>query len=113
MHSSADVMSHIEDKQSTDKAEQIVLESSAIDTSLGDYRKEEKRLLRKMDVRVVPILAVLYLLSFLDRGASMYIRGHTIIFLGLLIDKYTGSIGNANIQGLSTDLKLVGNQYNL
>lgn len=27
-----------------------------------------KRALRKMDVRVIPMLAVLYLLSFLDRG---------------------------------------------
>jgi MFS family permease len=52
---------------------------------------DEKKLLRKMDLHIVPTLAVLYLLSFLDRG----------------------NIGNANIEGLSTDLNLVGNQYNL
>ncbi|KAL4922781.1 major facilitator superfamily domain-containing protein [Aspergillus aurantiobrunneus] len=51
---------------------------------------EYKRILRKVDYRVIPILAVLYLLSFLDRG----------------------NIGNANIQGLSESLRLVGQQYN-
>ncbi|KAL4935529.1 hypothetical protein BDV06DRAFT_217365 [Aspergillus oleicola] len=51
---------------------------------------EYKKILRKVDYRVLPILAVLYLLSFLDRG----------------------SIGNANIQGLSETLGLAGQQYN-
>jgi sugar phosphate permease len=44
-----------------------------------------------MDLRLIPMLASLYLLSFLDRG----------------------NIGNAKIQGLQTDLKLTGSQYNL
>lgn len=30
--------------------------------------EETKRLLRKIDMRVIPILAILYFLSFLDRG---------------------------------------------
>jgi sugar phosphate permease len=58
-----------------------------IDTSSVDAQKT----LRKMDIRLIPMLAVLYLLSFLDRG----------------------NIGNAKIQGLQTDLKLTGQQYNL
>ncbi|KAL4860981.1 hypothetical protein BDV12DRAFT_82864 [Aspergillus spectabilis] len=53
-------------------------------------RAELDTILRKVDIRVIPILAILYLLSFLDRG----------------------SIGNANIQGLSETLGLVGQQYN-
>jgi hypothetical protein len=52
---------------------------------------DEKATLRKMDIRLIPVLAILYLLSFLDRG----------------------NIGNAKIQGLTKDLKLEGNQYNL
>lgn len=36
-----------------------------VDTSEVDERK----LLRKMDVRIVPWLGLLYLLNFLDRGA--------------------------------------------
>lgn len=34
---------------------------------------EAKRILRKVDFRVIPILAVLYFLSFLDRG-TFYLR---------------------------------------
>jgi hypothetical protein len=51
---------------------------------------DEKAVLRKMDLRLLPMLALLYLLSFLDRG----------------------NIGNAKIEGLSTDLKLTGPEYN-
>jgi hypothetical protein len=49
-----------------------------------------KRVLRKLDIRLIPNLALLYLLSFLDRG----------------------NIGNAKIQGLLGDLNLSGAQYN-
>ena len=34
---------------------------------------DEKKVLRKMDMRLIPVLAVLYLLSFLDRGMSTFI----------------------------------------
>ena len=49
-----------------------------------------KKVLRKMDIRLIPNLALLYLLSFLDRG----------------------NIGNAKIEGMSEDLNLSGQQYN-
>jgi MFS family permease len=51
----------------------------------------EKKVLRKMDLRLIPVLAILYLLCFLDRG----------------------NIGNAKIQGMDKDLNLVGTQYNI
>lgn len=51
---------------------------------------DEKKVLRKMDIRLVPMLALLYLLSFLDRG----------------------NIGNAKIEGLTDDLGLSAPQYN-
>jgi hypothetical protein len=51
---------------------------------------DTKKVLRKMDLRLIPNLALLYLLSFLDRG----------------------NIGNAKIQGLTKDLHLTGGQYN-
>lgn len=34
----------------------------------GVTTAEFNRILRKVDLRVIPVLAVLYLLSFLDRG---------------------------------------------
>lgn len=49
---------------------------------------EERRLLRKIDMHVVPMMILFYLLSFLDRT----------------------NIGNAKIDGLTKDLKL--NDYN-
>lgn len=51
---------------------------------------DEKAILRKMDLRLIPMLALLYLLSFLDRG----------------------NIGNARIEGLVDDLGMTGPEYN-
>ncbi|KAI9692101.1 MAG: hypothetical protein M1822_006331 [Bathelium mastoideum] len=50
----------------------------------------EKRILRKLDFRVVPILWLLFLVSFIDRG----------------------NIANAKIQGMEQQLHLVGSDYN-
>jgi hypothetical protein len=51
--------------------------------------EQEKRVLRKMDLRLIPMLSVLYLLAFLDRG----------------------NIGNAKIEGLVEDLGLTSQEY--
>lgn len=51
---------------------------------------DEKKILRKMDLHLIPMLALLYLLSFLDRG----------------------NIGNAKIEGLVETLGMSGPQYN-
>jgi len=49
----------------------------------------ERKLLRKLDWRLLPAVGILYLLSFLDRS----------------------NVGNARIEGLATDLHMTGNQY--
>ena len=49
----------------------------------------EKKLLRKLDLRLLPAVSILYLLSFLDRS----------------------NVANARIEGLATDLHITGNQY--
>lgn len=51
---------------------------------------DEAAVLRKMDIRLIPMLSILYLLAFLDRG----------------------NIGNAKIEGLLEDLNMTGPQYN-
>ncbi|CAG8179825.1 unnamed protein product [Penicillium salamii] len=51
---------------------------------------DEAAVLRKMDIRLIPMLSMLYLLAFLDRG----------------------NIGNAKIEGLVDDLHMTGPQYN-
>ncbi|KAH8788371.1 major facilitator superfamily domain-containing protein [Diaporthe sp. PMI_573] len=50
-----------------------------------------KKVIRKIDFRLVPVMAILYLLAHIDRG----------------------NIGNAKIEGMDRDLGLVGNQYNI
>lgn len=49
----------------------------------------EKRLLRNLDLRLLPAVSILYLLSFLDRS----------------------NVANARIEGLITDLHMTGNEY--
>ncbi|KAF2703236.1 MFS general substrate transporter [Pleomassaria siparia CBS 279.74] len=51
----------------------------------------ESRLLRKLDLKVLPILWLLYLVCFVDRS----------------------NIGNAKIQGMDVELKLKGQRYNI
>ncbi|KAM0756371.1 MFS general substrate transporter [Meredithblackwellia eburnea MCA 4105] len=60
-------------------------------TSEIDYEDKvlERRILRKIDIRLIPWLSLLYLLSFLDRT----------------------NIGNANLFGLSTQLHLNQTEY--
>lgn len=52
---------------------------------------EAKRIRRKVDYRLLPLLVLLYTLAFLDRV----------------------NIGNARLWNLEKDLGMVGNQYNL
>ncbi|KAJ7209780.1 MFS general substrate transporter [Mycena pura] len=59
--------------------------------------EEERKLWRKIDIRLMPILALMYLFSFLDRGRPF--------------NQFR--IGNARLQGLEAQLGLVGNQYNI
>ena len=51
----------------------------------------EKRLLRKLDIRVAPVMGFLYMLAFIDRI----------------------NIGNARIQGLEKDLHMEGHDFNI
>ena len=52
---------------------------------------DEAALMRRIDIRVIPVLCVVYLFAYLDRV----------------------NIGNAAVYGMADDLGLVGNQYNV
>ncbi|KAL6710534.1 hypothetical protein ACN47E_008582 [Coniothyrium glycines] len=73
----------IEHGHSDGEAAPVVLNGDEIDPVI------EKRLRRKLDMHVVPLLAGLYLLAFLDRS----------------------NIGNARIAGMEEDLHLSSSQY--
>lgn len=74
------------------KANQLAAEMESQETIHDAWsNKAEKRVLRKCDLHVLPMLYILYMLSYLDRI----------------------NIGNARIQGLEKDLGMVGNDYNI
>ena len=54
-------------------------------------RAAEKRVIRKCDLYIIPMLSLLYSLAFIDRI----------------------NIGNARLQGLEKDLKMKGHDYNV
>ncbi|KAJ1304616.1 hypothetical protein OPQ81_005758 [Rhizoctonia solani] len=53
--------------------------------------EEERRLIRKLDWRILPVVIILYLANFIDRT----------------------NVGNAKVAGLEKDIGLVGYQYNI
>ncbi|EON64993.1 hypothetical protein W97_04228 [Coniosporium apollinis CBS 100218] len=79
-------MDYSDDKKNVD-----MVESLSDSDSLGFDEKATQRLIRKIDWVLLPFLALLYLLSFLDRT----------------------NIGNARLAGLEKDLGMKGLDYNI
>ncbi|SJL13922.1 related to allantoate permease [Armillaria ostoyae] len=69
-------------------SEKSILASPVSD---GEPLVVDKRIRRKVDLNLIPIIALLYLCSFLDRG----------------------NIGNARVAGMGNDLELTGLRYQL
>lgn len=63
--------------------------SSDSDLEIVPESINEKKLMRILDLRLLPAVSVLYLLSFLDRS----------------------NVANARIEGLTADLHMTGNEY--
>lgn len=72
-------------------SKESMLEDKLVQGSTPIDEASEKQLLWKCDLHVVPIISLLYVLSFLDRI----------------------NIGNARIQGLEKDLNMSGQDYNI
>ncbi|CAN6663290.1 high-affinity nicotinic acid transporter [Trichomonascus vanleenenianus] len=66
-------------------------QKTAIDSLADEYGINQRKLMAKIDFRIVPAICFLYLLAFLDRV----------------------NISNANVYGMSKDIGLIGNQYNV
>jgi MFS family permease len=69
---------------------------------------ERKRIIRKVDWRLVPLLTFLYLVAFIDRSNSKSL----CLEHGISRADLSASVGNAKIAGLNDDLGLHGLQYN-
>ncbi|CAG8649738.1 14830_t:CDS:10 [Cetraspora pellucida] len=75
-------------RHSIDDSERtVVFANNSTEIIIND---QEKRLVQKLDIRILPLLTLLYTLSFLDRV----------------------NIGNAKLANLERDLNLTGNEYN-
>jgi hypothetical protein len=86
----AETSLHAETVQTGTKLE--VSELGLNEANLPTYHdKKTVHVLRKIDWRLLPMLTLLYILSFLDRG----------------------NIGNARVAGMNKELKLTDKQYNL
>ncbi|KAF8995232.1 MFS general substrate transporter [Cyathus striatus] len=86
------------DKIAEESCTQPVLEKESIDDLVVDFPHpptvsvlDERKIWRKVDLKLIPIVRLLYFCSYLDRG----------------------NIGNARLQGLETQLNLVGNEFNI
>lgn len=66
-------------------------QQAKIDQLAEQYGVNQKKLMLKLDLHIVPAICLLYLLAFLDRV----------------------NISNANVYGMAKDLHLHGNQYNI
>ncbi|KAG5643390.1 hypothetical protein DXG03_001004 [Asterophora parasitica] len=84
--------SSYDDTISGDKEkDRVTVVEQAPEQSVLVSEEEYKKILRKLDIHLLPFVSVLYLLSFLDRA----------------------NIGNARIAGLADDLHLDGLKYNV
>jgi hypothetical protein len=99
----------------------------------GSFSKTEiaeidsKKLWRKVDMKLLPILTVMYLFSFMDRGMFCDLEslscvtdlfcvaniGRHLYLFFLITDATCHLSGNARLQGLETELKMRGSQFNL
>lgn len=72
-----------------------------------ERERAEKALVRKIDLRLLPMIIIMYILNYLDRNniVSSSVMGHS----GRLI--LTWLKAAARLAGLEDDLGLVGNQY--
>ncbi|KAF2098495.1 MFS general substrate transporter [Rhizodiscina lignyota] len=71
--------------------ELFTFDNGATDALAELPEKEARRILRKVDYRLVPLLGILYLVAFVDRS----------------------NIGNAKVAGLTEDLHMSGPNYNV
>ncbi|KAG6848802.1 hypothetical protein H0H93_013907, partial [Arthromyces matolae] len=74
-----------------DKAVNSFSKGESTNSVQHDYDPRLERAWRKIDFRVVPIVAIFYLLAFLDRG----------------------NLGNARVAGMQKELKLTNHQYTI
>jgi hypothetical protein len=87
------------------------IEHADIDEEPSFTPEEEKALVRKIDMTLLPTIWIMYLLSYMDR--TKYIIMPSVPMDQRLTHIHTYSIGNAKISGMETDLNLSSGQYSI
>jgi hypothetical protein len=84
------------------------IEHADLQETVPFSHQEEKALVRKIDLALLPVIWFMYLLSYMDR--TKYVAC-TQFHDELATNDSCNSIGNAKISGMETDLNLTSNQY--
>ena len=74
---------HIEEDISSTRAdvtEKKVYTSQHTGPPVPLSTEEEKRIYRKIDLRLIPVMTLLQLLSFMDRGAVQFTRTRAVVY---------------------------------
>lgn len=78
--------------------------------SQGKQSIDEKAVLRKIDIHIIPWLAFLYLLSFLDRGSIGNAKASARIFAISLVHSYHID-PSSQLYNLERDIHITDHQY--
>ncbi|KAG8903381.1 hypothetical protein FRB99_003373 [Tulasnella sp. 403] len=92
---------HSDEKPQLPTADPSDAEIAAFGTSLAFSTEEEAALVRKFDLRIMPIVTILYLSNFIDE------------YTGFTWNALDTDAGGLRVGGLEKDLRLVGYQYNI
>lgn len=113
IHECRDMMEHEKDETAqVESLHRATRETRETREGVEIDHAAEKKLVRKLDLNIIPIVMLLYLFSFLDR--QVYLSIDSSLMRGLAGEKLMirrVNIGNARLYGMEEDLGLVRNQY--
>ncbi|WQF78691.1 Putative MFS transporter superfamily [Colletotrichum destructivum] len=75
--------------------------------SEGELAALEKKLIRRLDTRMLPTMILMYIMNYLDRWEKSFLN----VINGFGLHSYRNAIGAARLGGLEEDLGLTGSQF--
>ena len=87
--------------------DKVQIEDLALSTTSRSARKLEKRVKRKIDLFILPLIAITYFLA-----QMVCQKLHLPVMANkLIIEKGQSDLGNANVAGMSQDLHFTSKEY--
>jgi hypothetical protein len=81
------------------------------DSYVAEHTIDERKLIRKIDLHIIPWLALLYLLNFLDRGSIGNAKVRFSSFTNFVAFAYIQSSGVSQLYNLEADIGINDRQY--